>query len=180
MSYYYLVSSLPAIRPDGPLPLSTARFRTLCSEHLEPRHLAELDAVLAGGGSSEFALAWRRIEATIARQTALARAPRYGADPAAFADLPGAPDLTLVHGIAGALAAGDPLSRERQLDMLRLARLEELAFGRRFEMDGVLAYGLELGIRTRWAGRTPEAGQQRLAARVGDMLQAFDAGGDAR
>jgi len=179
VSYYYLVASLPALAGDGgPPPLSPAAFRTLCSEHLDPRHLGELEAVLAGGGRSTFARRWQRVQAVLTAACASERAARRGLDPASLPRLEGVPDLTLRRAAQEAIAAGDPGARERALDALRLAALEAAAAAAPFELDAVLAYGLRLQIRARWAERTHARGRAELTTQVEAMLQEFDQRGD--
>lgn len=174
MSYYYLVASLPALVVGSAPALSPQQFRVLCSEHLEPRHLTELDAVLSGGGTSTLARRWQQTQRRIAYQCAKARAQRHAVEPASLTPPDGVPDLTLVRAVQDALAAGDPKGRELQLDMLRLAALDSSILGVPFELDAVLAYGLRLQICARWAARTPARGRANLTAQVEATLQRFD------
>ncbi|MEZ5963700.1 MAG: DUF2764 family protein [Planctomycetota bacterium] len=174
MSYYYLVASLPAIVPGAAPPMSPASFRVLCSEHLEPRHLHELDAVLAGGGTSDFARQWQRQQTTLAHLCARERAARYGVDAASLPAPLGVPDLALVRAAQDALAATDPKARELALDALRLATLDHLAFATPFELGAVLAYALRLQIAARWAERTEATGRAELGRHVDVLLQQFD------
>lgn len=174
MSYYYLVASLPAITVGNPPPVAPAQFRTVCSEHLEPQHLRELDAVFTGRGASRFARQWQRVQAVIAHACALARAPGHGIDPASLTAPDQVPDLALARAVQDALADPDPERREQALDAVRLATLEQLTFAAPFELEAVLAYGLRLEICARWAARTPERGRTELAAQVDALLHQFE------
>lgn len=180
MSYYYLVASLPALTPGSEPPLTPAQFRVLCSEHLEPRHLHELDTVLGArrDGTSAFAQQWQRTQAAIAHLCAKERAARHGVDEATLVAPAGVPDLTLARAVRDALGASDPKAREQALDALRLAALDRLAFAAPFELDAVLAYGLRLQITARWAARTEAHGRAVLADQVATLLQQFDRKGE--
>jgi hypothetical protein len=174
MKYYYLVASLPSLTLGAPLPMSPERLRTLCSEHLLPEHLVELEAVRQGGGRSDFARAWHRSEVVRRNVAARARAEKRGLDPERWlAPLPDV-DLWRTRRALDALAAPDPKARERQLDELRIADLDERAARAPFALDAVLAYALKLDICARWAARTEAAGRARLTALVDAILEQFD------
>lgn len=173
MNYWYLVASLPALAEHAPPPLSPAQFRMLCGEHLVPADLAELDAVLAGGGASAFARAWQQRRGAIASGCAALRAVRLGLDPAPYRS-EGVPDLWLAAAVHDAMQQGDPRARERQLDALGWRLLGELGEPAPFGLPAVLAYGLRLQLAARQAARTEAKGRERLAQHLGALLAEFD------
>ena len=175
MTYYYLVASLPSVALGSAPPLTPSQFRVLCSEHLDPAHLLELDAVVADGGTSGFARAWQRVERQIRNACARARAGKRGLDGERSVLPTDALDLGLAQRVQEALSAANAKARARALDDLRCQELEHLAFAAPFSLAAVLAYALRLDLCARWAARTVPAGRARLAAQVDAMLQHFDA-----
>ena len=174
MNHWYLVGSLPMVALGAPPVLAPAAFRALCGEHLPPADLPELDAVLLGGGRSEFAREWRRLDAVIAAECAAVRAARHGVDPAPYRDTAAVPDLALAAQIRDALQQPDPRARELRLDALRSRLLAELAQPQPFGLPAVLAYALRLQLAARQAARTEAAGRQRLAGHLDAVLAEFD------
>lgn len=168
--YWYLVASLPALVKGAPPPLDARRFRTLCSEHLVPADLAELDAVLAGAGTSAFARAWRDADVQIRNAIARARAARHGVDAERFVRSTDALDLALARRVQDALGAADPGECERALDELRREILHELARPEPFAVSVLLAYGLELAIAARQHARDAERGRVALASLVDGLV----------
>ncbi len=179
MTYYYLVASLPTLTLGGAPPLTPTQFRVLCSEHLEPAHLAELDAVLSGsalgGGRSPFAQRWQRTERQIKNAGARLRAQRHGLDAERHVQPTDDLDLDLLRRVQEALAAPNAKARARALDEVRWQELEQLAFDAPFSQNAILDYALRLDLCARWAARTVPAGRARLVAQVDAMLQHFDA-----
>ncbi len=180
MTYYYLVASLPTLALGGAPCMTPTQFRVLCSEHLEPSHLAELDAVLSdtgfrGGGRSPFAQRWQRTELQIKNAGARVRAQRRGLDPERHVQPTDDLDLGLLRRVQEALAAPNAKARARALDAVRWQELEQLAFDAPFSQNAVLGYALRLDLCARWAARTVPAGRARLVAQVDAMLQHFDA-----
>jgi len=170
--YWYLVASLPSIAPGAPPPMTTQRFRTLCSEHLVPKDLVEFDAVLAGGGRSGFARAWVTADVQIRNAIARARAARHGVDAERFVRPSDAWDLTLARRVQDALSAQDPGERERQLDDLRCDVARELARAEPFSLETVLAYAIELAIVERRAARDVVRGRAALALQLDALVSA--------
>lgn len=171
--YAYLVASLPSLAGDPATArvMTLQRFRALCSEHLEPADLAELDAVLAGAGRSSFAARWRRADTTIKNACARTRAERLGVDATPMLREVEGLDLTLTERAQSACKVQDPALRELRLDELRVAVLRELAFPTPFDLPAVLAYALEIAIVERRRGRDRNAGRADLDARIEALLR---------
>ncbi len=174
MNHWYLVASLPALSFGAEPPLSPADFRARCGEQLPDADLRELDAVLAGGGTSSFAQEWRRFERRLQDESTLLRAQQLGIDPSPWRTDSGVPDAALIAAVRDAMQQPEPKSRELQLDALRWRQLEELTRPTPFGLPSVLAYGLRLQIVVRWHHRTEAAGRERLASHLGAMLVEFD------
>ncbi len=169
-AYYYLVASLPTLASGTPPALTPERFRALCSEHLAPADLAELDAVLAGAGRSAFARAWQAADGQLRNACARLRAARHEVEPDAFVKAVPGLDLSLARRAQDAMSAPDPRQRERQLDDVRRQVLSELAFDAPFGLEAVLAYGLGLALAWRWESRSDAAGREALTNQIEALL----------
>ena len=174
MNYWYLVASLPLLTFSAEPPASFTDFRALCGEHGAQRDLVELDAVLAGGGTSPFARAWHDFNVRVRDECAVHRAARLGIDPGPWRGAVGVPDASLAAAVRDAMQQADPHARELQLDALLWRRLEELAQAAPFGLPALLSYGLRLQIVLRWANRSEASGRQRLATHLDAILTAFD------
>ncbi len=172
--HYYLIASLPALSLGATPPLAEVTLRALVGEHLAARDVAEFDAILAGGGVSTFAAAWRQAMHHLDNARVLARASRRGVDAAAsLEDIP-VPELSIAAAVQDALGAQDPREREWRLDALRLRLLDDLTLTAPFSTSAVFAYGLRLSICARQAARGVEAGRQSLRHHLQQILGAFD------
>ena len=174
MNHWYLVASLPLVALGAEPPLSLEAFRALCGEHLPEGDLRELDAVLAGAGTSPFARAWGETQRRIEDECAVLRAARLGLDAGPWRKDVGVPDATLIAAVREAFQQPDPRSRELQLDVLRWRTLEDLARSAPFGLPAVVAYGLRLRLAARWSARTEARGRRQLGRHLDAMFAAFD------
>jgi hypothetical protein len=169
-SYYYLIASLPGLPEEGAPPLAREPFLRLCAEQLHARDHAELEAVLAGGGSSRFAARRAAFDLRLRNACARERARRRGLAAEPFLRPDRGIDLGLERAVAAAFAADDPLARERALERLRVADLRAAAYAEPFGLPAVLAYALELEMLQHRAERTGEAGRAALLRCVEGVL----------
>ena len=173
MNYYYLVASLPSLRLAAESTMTREAFLTLADEQLSAADRRELDAVLAGRGSSAFGRRHAAFERSLVHSVGKARAERRGRDmrelPADLDD-----DMSMQQAVRDAFAAADPLDRERRFDAMRWRWLEDEAQRDPFSSSAVFSYALRLGILSAWRVRTADVGRAELAAQRERMLAGFD------
>ena len=174
MNYYYLVASLPSLHLSAEPPMTCDEFRARASEQLTAADLRELDALLAGEGSSSFGRAFVRREAALRHTLALRRAQVRGRDSQSLRDSGMEPDSELAGLVADAFAAADPLERERRIDAMRWRWLEAQQERDWFSPAAVFSYALRLDIAHRWRSRTEALGRKDLAEQKARMLSGFD------
>ena len=166
MSYYYLIASLPMLELESEPTLSLAAFRSLCAEHLTSTELRALDALLdpTVETANAFVRNWQDRETQIRNAVARLRSARRSQDPTPFLR----PTIDLSPGIerrcAEAMSRPNPLERERALDRIRWAEVQDAAGVDTFSLNAVLAYAVMLQLVERWTTMNDEAGQQRLEA----------------
>jgi hypothetical protein len=170
MRYYYLLTALPTLSLEAPLPLRLADFRARCAEHLATGDLRRLDAVLAYDGvgpvADPFLRRWQTRERLLRNACARLRGAREERDAAPYLRPVDRLDLALEHSVADALARRNPAEREVALDRLRWQALDELGGYDPFAFEALCAYALKLRLCVRWAQLTDEKGEQRVAAIV--------------
>jgi altronate hydrolase len=103
MNYYYLVASLPSLQLSAEPPMTCDEFRARAAEQLTAADLRELDALLAGEGSSSFGRAFVRREAALRHALALRRAEVRGRDSQSLRDSGMEPDSELAGLVADRL-----------------------------------------------------------------------------
>jgi hypothetical protein len=149
----------PALTPEA--------FLALCSDWVEQDRMDFLSKlqlrpveglkIPAGSSVAEY-LSW---EGALRERFAKARAARLNRQDF----VPAEADKHFVeaeHIVQEALAAPNPLERERFLDKLRWSKLEDLEFGHIFDFDILCLYKLKLLLRCKWQARQPARGSANL------------------
>ncbi len=174
MNYYYLVASLPSLRLSAETAMTSEAFLALADEQLSAADRRELDAVLAGRGSSSFGRRHAAFEQGLVLQIAKARAERRSRDASGLPEGGAGDELSMQQAVRDAFAAADPLERERRFDALRWRWLEDEAQRDPFAPAAVFSYALRLVILSAWRARTADVGRAQLAAQRERMLAGFD------
>ncbi len=181
--YYYLVASLPMLRPDDPPPLDSPAFLELCREQAAAEDHAllariSLDSLelLPGDPAAwgDYAL-W---ETALRDELAVQRAQRLGLDPEPF--LRPAPFFAGLTAVAReALGAGTPREVEAALDRRRWSRLDEIETGTQFSLGRLVVYRLKLLLLERRQRFQPEPGRQAFQNEFSRILDGASAWTDA-
>jgi hypothetical protein len=164
-TYYYFAATLPALTLQGALPMTWDVFLSLCDEHLTPvdrKAVSQLERPpdAAASPTHPFIRDWRDKELQIRNAVTMVRAGRTGRDAAPFLRDAAGCDIAIARGVSDAYAQGTPLERERALDGIRWALVEELEGFDAFDSRAVMAYGLKLRLVERWAGIEEKAGRK--------------------
>ena len=169
MDYYYLVASLPVLSSEGPPPLSSEEFLSLCDRLLRPRDaetVRRLAADPVAEDPSPFAQAWRDREIQLRNALVRIRAARMGRDASPFLRVERTVDAAVEKAATDAFSRPHPGEREREIDQFRWRQLDELAGLNSFSENAVFAYGLKLRILERWSAMDPLKGQEIVKAIV--------------
>lgn len=169
MGYEYLISGLPDISANSPAPLSMETLEELLDEQLRPKdkeQLAKLKMYIRQG-ACDFIVDWidfnrdlnNVLTAEVCRKHGL-KAEKY-----IIGELPDE-----VEPEVKAVSKMDNLyNRERQIDAIRFAWLEERTRMINFSLENVLAYYLMNKMLNRWAPLTAEKGETVFREMVADM-----------
>lgn len=157
-SYYYLVATLPTLRLDGPLLLSTKSFFTLCKSQVSERHYHLLCKTVSGEPSSHpFLKAYQHFEAMVHKELVEQRSRKLSLSDPAYrndADKEGRISDT----VRQALAQENVLEAELLLLALKWKFLDELAALHTFDMEALIGFALKLALLERKSLFTREEG----------------------
>ena len=165
MNYYFLVANLPELALDGDLPFSTETFRAMCAEHLSPRDLSVLDALLkdeAAEHAPALVREWRNRDTRIRNATTALRAARLKMDAAPHIRPQTGISFFVENAVNDAQSRATPLAREMALDRLRWQEAEELAGLDPFSLRAILSYAVKLRLATRWDSMNKDVGISKL------------------
>ena len=169
--YYFLIASLPALEIGEPAPFTVAEFDAVLAENLPEK---EQKKIFAWQGEKDYPAAcsvYRKMalfEEYLRFCIARKRAERAGisfaaADPEEYY---GEVDFGLTH----AAACTNPLEREKIIDHLRWAFLEDLAIGHDFDFDALCIYRTQLFIVNKYAAFRTETGTVNFSAALENII----------
>lgn len=93
---------------------------------------------------------WLEFETTLKNELVKIRAVRKKIDPAKYLRPDGSAGIALHHVALAAQRNPSPLEAEKILDRQRWDFLDELSFGRYFDLDCLIIYAYKLLILVRW------------------------------
>jgi len=171
MSYYYLGATLPMLFLDTAPAMSLDQFLDECGRHLSPVDAIALRELLEPENDdtrTAFTRRWRIKENMVRNAAARSRATAGGTS--ADASLEGSMDVDpfIEQAVSDAFMKTNPLLRERALDELRWALIDEAIGHDSFAIDALLGYALKLKLVERWAGMD----HSRAAERLQQIVQA--------
>ena len=144
-SYYYLISSLPALKADGDPPIDYEGFLALCHGNVSPSVYAFLENLSLASDKGPLLKEWAAFYKVFSDELNYQRKLKLGRQ----APPPQTRDYEAINVVTAALAAKNPLESEQILLALQFKRLDELA-GLHFFDDHVLnGYALKLRLLER-------------------------------
>lgn len=183
MKYAFFIASLPVPDPEDP-PMTLAEFDALAEAALTPEDFARLRRfqrwfVPEDADTNDDAetappavfLKMARFEAGLRSAIARRRAVLTGLP---LNDVPEFPEYfsEVESGVTEAAAAPNPVERERRLDQLRLAYLDELSLLHDFDLDQVCIYRMRLFLANKYRYHQTDRGQQNFEAAARRISQA--------
>ncbi len=157
-SYYYLVATLPTLRLDGPLSLTTETFLSLCKPLVGKQHYSLLCKAVSGQPASHpFLAAYQHFETMVTKELVEQRSRKLSLSDPAYrndADKEGRISDT----VRQALALDNVLEAELLLLSLHWKFLDELATLHTFDIEALLSFALKLKLLQRKSLFTREEG----------------------
>lgn len=176
-NFYYLVSSLPMLFFGSVPSITMAEFMAACHSNLSPSDLTILEraSLLPGTVPTGSALLdeYYSYDTNLRNLIARHRATTIGTDPSENCRPENDFYSEQALLVQETFALSNPIDREKYLDNRRFAYLDSLAALRRFTIDGVIAYKLELMLCEKYQPLTESAGR----AGLDEVIQAIAAAG---
>jgi Protein of unknown function (DUF2764) len=152
--YYYLVASLPMLQFGMKPPFSYPGFLEACSSELNQDDrdiLANISITLWESDSySDVLKEWKKFDRSLKNELVRTRAVKRGKDPNKYLCGSDSPDPFIAPLAHWATNQDSPMEAELYLDKIRWGKIEEIKTGHYFDMECLVAYGLQLRILERW------------------------------
>jgi hypothetical protein len=145
--YYYLVSSLPALRTDKKPPFTELEFLQLCRRQLSQKDMALLESVHEGQpntGDNKTLQRWEEFAQAMNTELAYHRAERKQVHDRDRYKRVGFCPANVRETIKKAVTADSPLDAEQMLLQAQLSFLDELSVNHYFDLTAILVYYLTL------------------------------------
>jgi len=169
MGYEYLIASLPELKAGDKAPMTVEALEELLSEQLSAKDQEQLRLLKlrARYGICSFVSDWQAFNRDLNNILTAEICRKHGFDlkKNILGEIP-----TDVDAEVKALSQITNLyERERQIDAVRFAWLENRTSMITFSLENVLAYYLELQMLCRWDVLTPQTGEQVFRDIVADL-----------
>ncbi len=167
LAYYYILSSLPMLRKEGPPPISSDFFLYSCAQMVPEKTVKQLSGLKLlpekenPFGRSSSAVKWYQWETDMRIKLAKFRAVSLGREQK---NSQGSEFSDIDRSIEEILSVPNPAEREKMLDGLRWKALEDLEFGHNFDFDSLCIYKIKLMLLEKWVGKDQRKGLENLDA----------------
>jgi len=166
-SYYYLVASLPLLRPEEPPPMTSEAFLDTCRQSLgksDMELVSSASLVVAENAlrhHHNFLRQWNEKLEKVRREMNMQRSRRLNIENAAARQL-GEKDPWVAEMIRDVMQAENPLQAELQLIHYYWRQLDELSTGHVFDVEFLIAYHIKLKLMARRSLFTPVEGNSEF------------------
>jgi hypothetical protein len=159
MSIYYLISSLPMLSLDQRPLITVAAFAEACRAQLRPEDAEAAEALLRHTPSRHpFVAAWRDKDALLRNAIVRARADRANIEEERWLRPTEGYDTCIDLLVEEAFQQTDPLTLERELDLVRWMLAENLQGYDPMSTNVALGYAIKLTLAWRWANLDSKQG----------------------
>ena len=174
-NYYYLVPTLPSLRPDMDDYMSLEEFLALCRGHLTKKDYEILShATLTGSDEVEgnaFMKAFSRFRSMVDSALIAERAAKLGLKDPCYANR-GDREGRIQEAVKKAVRSDDPLMGEKLILNLYWGFLENnLGLGHYFDLTFLISYALRLQILSRLSSFTLDKGNAEFAKLFGQLKE---------
>ena len=157
-AYYYLISSLPPLKPDGKAPMDYATFLQECASAVSESTYRDLEALTVRSDKGPLVKEWASFYRALQDELTHQRRLRMGIHSEAPADRdPQATSLA-----TAALAAKDPLEAEQLLLRAQMEHLDSLTSMHYFDDYSLFGYALKLQLLQRQSRFDKDEGRQEF------------------
>ena len=169
MGYEYLLTGLPDIKARDEAPMSMEALETLLDEHLKAKDKEQLRLLKKHGreGACPFVLDWLDFNRDLNNVLTAEVCRKHGLD--LKGRIVGEMPDDVEPEVKAVSKTENLYERERQIDVLRFAWLEERTRMVTFSLENVLAYYLMAELLNRWSVLTAEKGETVFREMVTDM-----------
>ena len=178
MSYYYLISSLPAINLGDKPYYSSEEFMKLCNIWIGRSDVEKLSRLTLNPeyttADNCFSSNWYKYEEILRNSCVKNRAAKLNKDPLPYLKPKDKIYTDIERGVQDSFSAINPMEKEIALDKLRWTIIEFLETGHFFDLEKLCAYKLRLLICEKWVIRKTETGQKNLDIILDSLYQAKD------
>lgn len=158
MSYYYLISSLPMLNPQGELPFPYEKFLEMCKSSVGEAKYKALKELTLSSSEGAFLSKWSAFYSLIREELTYQRNLRLGKKSA----LPSYRDETVVKLVTSAINNENPLLAEELLLAKEFEVLDELVGTHYFDDSALLGYALKLKLLERKSSFKQKEGKAEL------------------
>lgn len=155
-SYYYLIASLPMLRPNEEPPLDYAAFLGMCKTAVSPSVYQGLETLSAESEAGPLLSEWAAFHRCLTGELNYQRNLKLGRPCA----VPGSRDAGVTAAVNAALAARNPLESEQILLKLEFSRLDTMIGLHNFDDHALYGYAMKLKLLERQRCFRYEAGKQ--------------------
>lgn len=167
--YEYLISGLPEIRSSQKAPMTMEALESQLDELLSEADKEQLRLLKhrAVYGTCKFTRDWYRFNRDLNNSLVIEICRKHGLDVKkhVLGEMPEDTDAE----VKNVSKMENLYDREKAIDALRFAWLENRTNDTQFALQNVLAYWLELEMLNRWNALTTEEGEKVFRAIVADM-----------
>jgi len=156
-SYYYTVAGLPMLHFGMKPPLSFSDFLEACASELSQDDMGILAGLSMGpldlrepGSQHGLLNEWNRFNKSLANELVRTRAVKKGKDPNRYLRGNEGADPFIAPLAHWAVNQDSLMEAETYLDKMKWEKIEEFKEGHYFDMEYLIAYGLQLNILERW------------------------------
>ncbi len=158
-SYYYLISSLPALKEDGKLPIDYESFLDACRTSVSESTYQSLEELSVNSEKGPLVKEWADFYGRMKDELSYQRKIALGIQ----CEAPAERDPKAVERVAAAMTAENPLEAEKILLKFELDQLDSLMGIHYFDDWSLFGYALKLRLLERQKSFDPEEGREEFS-----------------
>ena len=166
-SYYYLISSLPMLKPQGEMPMDYGAFLAMCQTAVGSGVYKTLEELTVNADRGPLLAEWASFYRALARELTYQRSVKLGRPCAVPSDR----DAGIVQTVTAAVNAENPLEGERLLLDLEFRRLDDMIGLHNFDDHALYGYAMKLRLLERQQTFRYQRGKQAFDGLMAHIRQ---------
>ena len=158
-SYYYLISSLPMLSADQPMPFDYGTFLGLCQGNVSEETYKLLEGLTLKSSEGPLVEEWHKFYSALLSELSSQRSTRLGRQYINTNDK----DPFSAAQVTAAVSAPDPLTAEKLLLSYEMDQLDSLVGLHNFDDYTLFGYALKLKLLERFGSFEQQAGRQEFS-----------------